>query len=135
LPVSGGNVDLQQQTNVTACSINTDALDLTAIDRIRQLERQTGKPLLSSLFEGYIKQMDEKLIEIRRDLQFQDATSTYRTAHAIKSMSANIGADKVKAISFEIEKMGKAQDLSGASDAMGLLSRAYDEFVREFARL
>ena len=77
--------------------------------------------------------MDEKLVEIEKDVLSNNFTSIYRTAHAIKSMSANIGADKVRNISFEIEKMGKSQDISGVNEATILLAEAYHEFIQEFS--
>ncbi|MEZ5572020.1 MAG: Hpt domain-containing protein [Halioglobus sp.] len=97
------------------------------------MERITGKQILPSIFEGYIKQMDEKLKEIKCDAISKDSLSIYRTAHAIKSMSTNIGADKVRAISFQIEKSSKAQELDGLSEIIELLVNAYDEFVKRFS--
>jgi signal transduction histidine kinase/ligand-binding sensor domain-containing protein/CheY-like chemotaxis protein/HPt (histidine-containing phosphotransfer) domain-containing protein len=123
------------QSNEHGCVSESDALDMLAIDKIRQVEKQAGRSLLPVLLEGYVKQMDEKLVEIRRNFQSKDAISVYRTAHAIKSMSANIGAEKVKAISFEIEKMGKAQDLSAEEEVTALLVNAYHEFILEFSKL
>ena len=107
-------------------------LNLAAIESIRDVERQTGKKLLPSIFEGYINQMDEKLRDIERDFNAHDSTSIYRTAHAIKSMSANIGADKVRSISSQIEKKGRENELGGLAEEIILLKEAYHEFVEQF---
>lgn len=104
----------------------------SAIDSIRDLERLTGKKILPSIFEGYITQMDEKLEEIKRCALSKDTASTYRTAHAIKSMSANIGAEKVRKISAAIEKKSRENDLTQANESIELLAKAYHEFVDEF---
>lgn len=104
----------------------------SAIESIRDVERQTGKQLLPSIFEGYIRQMEEKLLDIERDIAAKDGTSIYRTAHAIKSMSANIGAEKVRYISSEIEKKGRANEYSGLAEAIIVLAEAFHEFVEEF---
>jgi CheY-like chemotaxis protein len=113
-------------------SSDLKVLDLHAIDNIRAIERQTGKQLLPAIFEGYVKQMAEKLQDIERDVLSQDGISVFRTAHAIKSMSANIGADKVKTISVLIEKKGKANEFSDLAEAVIALTEAYHEFLREF---
>ena len=113
-------------------SFESDVLDLTAIENIREIERQTGKPLLPAIFEGYVAQMEEKLHDIERDLRSEDSKSVYRTAHAIKSMSANIGAEKVRTISAQIEKQGKDNDMSDLSDTLNTLTLAYQEFLIEF---
>lgn len=116
----------------TVIASDSKVLDLTAIDNIRAIERQTGKQLLPAIFEGYVKQMEEKLQDLERDVLSQDGISVFRTAHAIKSMSANIGADKVKAISVQIEKKGKANEFSDLSEAVLSLTEAYNEFLKEF---
>jgi HPt (histidine-containing phosphotransfer) domain-containing protein len=115
-----------------AVATDSKVLDLTAIDNIRAIERQTGKQLLPAIFEGYVKQMEEKLQDIERDVLSQDGMSVFRTAHAIKSMSANIGAGKVKAISVLIEKKGKANEFSDLAEAVRALTEAYNEFLKEF---
>jgi|GEM_PF-383733 len=107
-------------------------IDLRAVNNIRDVERQTGKQLLPAIFEGYIRQMEEKLQEIAHDVRSQDSVSLYRNAHAIKSMSANIGAEKVTAISSVIESRGKENVFSGQTEAIVALKKAYHEFLSEF---
>jgi signal transduction histidine kinase/CheY-like chemotaxis protein/HPt (histidine-containing phosphotransfer) domain-containing protein len=107
-------------------------LNLSAIESIRDVERQTGKQLLPSIFEGYRSQMNEKLREIERNFGTHDSTSIYRTAHAIKSMSANIGADKVRSISSQIEKKSRSNELGGLAEEIIILTEAYHEFVEQF---
>src|SRR5690606_3316552 len=91
--------------SITSSSVNVESLEeenilnFTAINNIREIEQQTGKQLLPSIFQGYITQMEEKLREIDRNIAACDDIAIYRTAHAIKSMSANIGAEKVRTIS------------------------------------
>jgi signal transduction histidine kinase/ligand-binding sensor domain-containing protein/CheY-like chemotaxis protein/HPt (histidine-containing phosphotransfer) domain-containing protein len=128
-------IELINSEKVDDCNaIATDSkiLDLSAIDNIRAIERQTGKQLLPAIFEGYVKQMEEKLKDIERNVITKDGTALFRTAHAIKSMSANIGADKVKKISILIEKKGKANEFSDLAEEIIALTQAYHEFLKEF---
>ncbi len=107
-------------------------LNLSAIESIRDVERQTGKQLLPAIFEGYVNQMDEKLRDIERGFSAHDSTYVYRTAHAIKSMSANIGADKVRSISSQIEKKSRENQLGELAEEIIVLTEAYHEFVEQF---
>ena len=107
-------------------------LNISAIENIREVERQTGKSILPSIFEGFISQMEEKLIEIENNNQSGDHESLYRTAHAIKSMSANIGAEKVKSISSQIEASGRIANMNDMSKKVETLNAAYTEFIDEF---
>jgi HPt (histidine-containing phosphotransfer) domain-containing protein len=76
--------------------------------------------------------MDNKLEEINEHFQSGDALSIYRTAHAIKSMSANIGAEKVRLISSQIELASKANKLSGLNAYIIELDQGYSEFRQAF---
>ena len=76
--------------------------------------------------------MSDKLVEIEESVLSKDPTSVYRTAHAIKSMSANIGAEQVRIISASIEKQGRENNLAEVGEAIALLAAAYHEFVGEF---
>jgi len=107
-------------------------LNFSAIHNIREVERQTGKLLLPSIYEGYMFQMDEKIRDIEEAIISQDCISIFRSAHAIKSMSANIGAEKVQLISFEIEKRGRQNELTGMTEVAAILKKAYLEFISEF---
>ena len=113
-------------------SIELNIINLKAIENIRDLERQTGKPLLPSIFSGYVTQMEEKLTELRGNTLHPDGKIIYRTAHAIRSMSTNVGAERVNIISSQIEKKSKANEFTDLPDAVVELTKAYKEFVEEF---
>ena len=53
--------------------------------------------------------MHTKTEELRKHIKDSDHGNTYKTAHAIKSMSANVGALKVQSISSKIEYEGKQE--------------------------
>jgi CheY-like chemotaxis protein len=129
-----GMID-KERSNKTTLEDSTAplrVLNLSAIESIRDVERQTGKLLLPSIFEGYVNQMENKLTEIEQNASHQDSISIFRAAHAIKSMSANIGAEKVRNISSQIEKKAREEDLSGLTEALKKLTQAYHEFVERF---
>ena len=109
-----------------------EIFNLSAIENIREVERQTGRSIVPSIFDGFISQMDEKLNELSVSNLTDDADSVYRIAHAIKSMSANIGAEKVRSISAEIETNGRNNDLTHVKAGIEELRNAYNEFTKEF---
>ncbi len=131
-PAPHFNVPTKIQTQSSNSFSTNKVLNLSAIENIKEVENQTGKSILPSIFEGFINQMVEKLIEIEKNRQSGDSESLYRTAHAIKSMSANIGAEKVQAISAEIEANGRSAILDNMTDEIDRLNIAYQEFIEEF---
>ena len=118
--------------NILAKKTSGEIFNLSAIENIREVERQTGRSIVPSIFDGFIAQMDEKLEELSVSLLANNADSVYRIAHAIKSMSANIGAEKVRSVSAEIETNGRNNDLSRVKNGIEELRNAYNEFTKEF---
>jgi signal transduction histidine kinase/ligand-binding sensor domain-containing protein/CheY-like chemotaxis protein/HPt (histidine-containing phosphotransfer) domain-containing protein len=111
---------------------NHDVISISAVNNIREVEKQTGKSILPSILDGFEQQMSTKLTEISDNLREQEADALFRNAHAIKSMSANIGAEKVRSISAQIEVQAKGGDLEGIGQKLTTLSSAYEEFLKEF---
>lgn len=111
---------------------NSEVLNFSAIENILDVERQTGKPLLPSIYEGYSQQIEEKFGELETSLSKKEYVEVYRTAHAIKSMSANIGAKKVSSISAHIESQGRNNMLPETAQDFSALKKAYEEFVSVF---
>ncbi len=110
----------------------SDIINTRAIDNILSIESQTGKPLLPSILDGFIRQMGEKLTEIAANAAEKDSERLYRTAHAIKSMSANIGAERVRVISASIEKNARNGIIDNIDQSITELEISYDDFVGAF---
>jgi len=111
---------------------DSEIFNMRAINNIREVEQQTGRALIPSILDGFTKQMDEKLTEITVNFRNGDPEKVYRTAHAIKSMSANIGAEKLRAVSANIEAKGRSGEIADGPASCELLNIAYNEFVLEF---
>jgi len=110
----------------------SDIINLRAVNNIREVEEQTGKVILPDILNGFTVQMSEKLLELHDNLNADDAEQLYRTAHAIKSMSANIGAERVRSISACIEADSRIGDIDNAQHSISELGIAYEEFLKEF---
>lgn len=111
-----------------------DIFNLKAINNIREVELQTGKKLLPEILEGFVDQMHIKLSELNRYFEDGSSLEFYRTAHAIKSMSANIGANRVRSLSAELEKVGRSGNISGCYDGLPKLEKHYEDFVSAFKK-
>jgi len=110
-----------------------EVINQQAVDNIREVEKQTGRSILPTIFDGFTSQMIEKLEELDKDFRSGDPQAIYRTAHAIKSMSANIGAEQVRRHSAIIESTGRSGSTEGVAEHIVSLKKAYDEFVLSFA--
>ena len=127
-----GNRAIYPKSDTQASEASDNVFNIPAIENIREVEKQTGKPLLPSIFEGFVNQMTDKLEDIQSQIEAADAENLYRTAHAIKSMSANIGAKKVCSISAIMESAGRDRDLKNMAQLYSELDDSYKEFVGVF---
>ncbi|MEH6610892.1 MAG: two-component regulator propeller domain-containing protein [Halioglobus sp.] len=118
----------------SATSETGEIFDHVAIENIRELERQTGKLLLPELYKGFTLQMNEKLDQLSQQITIGDATSIYKTAHAIKSMSANMGAEKIKITSARMETDAKEGVLENMVDELESLNSQFSEFSDAFCQ-
>jgi CheY-like chemotaxis protein len=110
----------------------SEILNHSAIHAIKEIEDQTGKSILPSIFNGFIKQMEEKLQELQSHLYSRNSESFSKSAHAIKSMSANIGAESIRNISAQLEATAKSGNLSGLDKKLEELRDAYNQFLTAF---
>ena len=112
---------------------NTEIFNMSALENIREVEKQTGKDILPQLFQGFVTQMNEKLRELEGFIKDDNSSDTYKTAHAIKSMSANMGAQQVKIFASRIETMAKNENLQELNSDLEQLKESYQEFSDAFS--
>ena len=110
-----------------------EIVNLSAVENIKEIERQTGNIILPDIFKGFKVQMDEKLDHLNQLVASSDQVEVSKAAHAIKSMSANIGAEKVRNLSAKIESDAKDNQASNLELEISQLSVAYNEFCDLFS--
>lgn len=113
-------------------SNDTGIIDEPAVSNILHIQEQTGKAILKEVYEGFCLQMDQKISELNNGNNTLGSRDLQSLAHAVKSMSANLGAKEVKAIAGKIES-----DIRGGKDADYILAResitsAYSAFKSAF---
>lgn len=109
-----------------------EIIDVAALNNILEVERLTEKPILKTIFNGFTEQMQEKLNDLEQRIANTDSEGLYKTAHAIKSMSANIGAKEVRRISSEMETIARSGSIEGISSCLIELKNAYAVFLKTF---
>lgn len=120
----------------TAPETELDSIEIinqSSIESIREVERQTGSQLLPTLVSGYSRQFKDKHFELSTAIERHSSVEVYKAAHAIKSMSANMGANRVRHIAMMIEDFGKQEDINSASKIFYLLEPLAQEFLESIS--
>jgi len=87
-----------------------------------QLKEQMGADFIVELIDTYNVETQGLIDQLGQALHAGEAASFGRCAHSIKSSSASFGALAFSQLARELELMGKANDLTGASQILERLS-------------
>jgi len=97
-------------------------------DKAAAMKRVRGKEeRLVYLVELFVSDMPKRMDELREALHKQDLQAVMETAHAVKGISANLGALKLTETAADIEQLGEAMDEALARRLVQALERDFSE--------
>lgn len=102
------------------------AIDTSRLEKLRDLQKATGRDLLTQVIDLYRTDTPQRLDRLRRALAGGDAGEAERLAHSIKGSSANLGAPVVVALAAEIEKDVAGGALEGVDEKLARLEAEID---------
>jgi two-component system, sensor histidine kinase and response regulator len=106
----------------------SDVVDSGTLDAL--LEMVGGdKMFLGELIDAYFADTLQLLATMRHALAVGDAPALRRSAHALKSNSANLGAFELAALCRELEELGNAGMLDGVGALLAQLEAEYARVV------
>jgi len=115
-----------EDTAMDSCS-DEPLLDMGVIAMLKELGGAEEPELFEELVELFIKDSRHHLEELEEALRSGDSERLERTAHTLKSSSANIGARSLSRLCAQIEQLGRA---CRACEAAALVSRAGQEYAK-----
>ncbi len=98
-------------------------LDQKALANIRALDDGGNTFVLDEVIGMYLDEVPQNLARLRAALQAQDAGELGRIAHAFKSASQNVGASQLGDLCRQLERHGKAGNLSSAAELVRSIER------------
>lgn len=102
-------------------------LDAGALDALRALGGDDDPALFVEVVELYLSDAAVHVANLRSALEANDIRLLERTAHTLKSSSANVGALSFSKLCFELEKTARAEQLESAPS---LVTAAEHQFTR-----
>ncbi len=109
-------------------------LDMKKIDNIKTLNQLSGKNILGNIINRYLDESQGTLAQIQRASSNDDWEELRKSAHKLKSGSANLGGVTVAELCSLIEKSAKAQSVNCA-ELVTSLGSAMGEFIRELRKI
>lgn len=120
-------------TRRTLSSDTGNIINEQTVDNILSISPSKDNALLQQVFEGFCQQTDEKIRQLSQATNDSDIKTIAKSAHAIKSMSANIGAEILQSLSETIESNAQRHSIAPDAQALGDIVAAYQQFTKVFS--
>ena len=124
-PKSMGNLlaDSSEDTSV--------ALDPEVLDRLAALQQSGSNDLLARVVDAYRTSSKELMDMLASSIDAKDIEEVRKTAHALKSSSANVGAMVMSGLMLSVEKAAGQQDLETAEQMLPRIVEVYQKVIAE----
>jgi PAS domain S-box-containing protein len=114
-------------------------LDRIALADIRSLDDGEGRSIIEEIIALYLDAAARHLTQLRDAVQRQDPAAIGRIAHSFKSESQNVGAKQLGELCRQLERQGKARELTAAAELLRAIERHFERvrplLVAEMERL
>ncbi len=111
------------------------AIDEAALDAIRALEQPGTDSLLNRIIKLFLDESADLQDQIGAAVAQANADALRKSAHSLKSSSANVGALQVSEISRDLEVAGRNGDLSRTESLYDALRDALGQADAELRRI
>ncbi len=102
-------------------------IDWSVLDQLRTLQEEGEQDFVQETIDLYLTDAPSLIDAIRRAISANDAGGLKLAAHSLKGNSNSLGAQKIGALSLELEKIGRSGTVEGAEP---LLIKLESEFQR-----
>lgn len=96
-------------------------LDPAVLDQIAELDEPGQPSLVVELIDVYLADEPRRVEAIETAARGSDPAALSRAAHALKGAALSLGVKACAAICAELEKRGRAGDLTGAVELVAAL--------------
>ncbi len=111
-----------------AC-VEAQSVEEEAFDRSALLERLGGdEELLDEITDVFLEDIPAQLEQLRQGLSDNDATLVQGQGHRIKGASANLQAEAMREVAYEIEIAGRDGKLDSALPLVAKLEQEFENF-------
>ncbi|WP_456448844.1 EAL domain-containing protein [Thiolapillus sp.] len=119
----------REQLAITEASNNREILDGRAIERLRELDQDTGNAILDRTITHFLQQAPKDMSAIREALRRRDRKKLGFLAHNLKYYSATLGANELAHDCRTLEKLSQA----GKWEELVELARKMDSSLKPAA--
>jgi two-component system sensor histidine kinase/response regulator len=106
-------------------ALTQEAINRHALDSIRALSASNGDALLDRVLQAYLDDTPTHLRALGQAIANGNTAHMRKTAHSLKSSSANIGADALAQRCRDMEQLGRNDTTAGAAVLLAEMERSF----------
>jgi signal transduction histidine kinase/DNA-binding response OmpR family regulator len=121
LPVS----DVEPSEPTPPADAAESGLDLEMLNQLKDFQGEKGSDLLDRLIEIYLETSPALLDDLNTAVTKKNAAAIQLHAHSLKSNSARLGGTYLAALCYEMEEMGRTQNLDDRNRLLQILKEEF----------
>jgi len=123
----GGTPLVQQE-----CAASVPAINLKVLEALREIDPDGGMGLARKIMRTFLASAHERVVHIEQAIACGDSETLGQAAHALKSSTANVGAETLSRLYKELERLGREHRLE---EARALLDEVRKEHQRAVSNM
>ena len=113
-------------SNSTTCNSQSSIDETAPMDFPEAIEEFEGdEEFLVEVVDGFLENVRSQIGTIRQAISEGDTEVVRKEAHSIKGGAANLTADELSGVAFNLEKIGKSGSLEKGMKALGRLEKEF----------
>ncbi|MCB1984959.1 MAG: response regulator [Burkholderiales bacterium] len=110
-------------------------INIKQLEQIRELDVSHGNELLHKILRTFLENSKNLMHQLGHAILDGDAEELRRTAHTLKSSSANVGAENLSAMAKELESYGRTGEFERATKLQDSFFQHYHQVITEILRI
>jgi len=110
------------------------AFDPAPLEALRQIERDGATGLVLKVIDTWMASSRQLIVQLQDSLGANDVRTLHRTAHTLKSSSANVGAMRLSLLAKTLEADAEAGRTAEATTLIARIESAYADAVAAIER-
>jgi two-component system sensor histidine kinase/response regulator len=108
----------------------TGTINMRQIATLQDIGVRAGSDLVGDVLRAFLEGSDEQFANVERAIEAQDCKQLSRCAHALKSSTANLGAEELSALYRRLEALGRNNQIDEARALLQDLRQTHQGVVR-----
>ncbi len=131
LPAKQPENKKEAANNTHQDNANNSSIDMKALVNLEAIQARGGPNIVVKVISTYLEESSRLIAELQESEMKHDSVVLYKTAHALKSSSANVGAKNLSEMCKSLEMIGRSGSLEGITPLIRSIENEYQKATHE----